>query len=57
MTGFTFPSNKEEYRRAGARVYGRVGRGIGLSAMYFTPLGGRNTGDTRGLSGGINVSF
>jgi hypothetical protein len=57
MSGFTFPSNQEEYRRVGAKVYGRVGKGIGLSAMYFTTLGGRNTGDTRGLSGGVKVSL
>jgi hypothetical protein len=55
--GFTFPSNREEYRRAGIKVYGRVTGSFGLSAMAFTTLGGRNTGDSTGYSAGVVYGF
>ncbi len=55
--GFTFPSNKEEYSRAGVKLYARVTEMVGLSAAYFTTLDGRNTGDTDGLSAGAVFSF
>jgi hypothetical protein len=52
-----FPGNKEEYGRAGAKVYVKVAKQLGLSAMYFTTLSGRNSGDATGYSGGINYKF
>jgi hypothetical protein len=55
--GFTFPSNKEEYTRFGAKVYGRVTDGFGLSAAYFDTTDGRNTGDTDGFSVGGVLKF
>ena len=55
--GFTFPGNAEEYQRVGARVYVRASDRFGLSGAYFKTLDGRNTGDSSGFSGGINVSF
>ena len=55
--GFTFPSNKEEYSKIGVKVFGRVTDRIGLSAVYFTTLDGRNTGDSHGLSGGVVFRF
>ena len=51
--GFTFPSNKEEYSKAGVKVFGRVTDRFGLSAVYFTTLEGRNTGDSHGLAVGV----
>lgn len=48
--GFTFPSNREEYSKAGLKVYGRVTDRVGLSAVYFFTLDGRNTGDSDGFS-------
>ncbi|HEU4401943.1 MAG TPA: hypothetical protein VFT43_07540 [Candidatus Polarisedimenticolia bacterium] len=56
-SGAPFPSNKEEYERAGGKVYARVSDVIGLSAMFFTTLSGRNTGDATGYAGGINLRF
>ncbi len=55
--GFTFPSNREETRRAGAKVYGRINDHIGLAGTYFSTVEGRNTGDTAGFSFGVNYSF
>lgn len=55
--GFTFPGLKEEYQRAGLKVYGRITDRIGLSGQYFTTLDGRNTGNTSGFSIGANFGF
>jgi len=55
--GFTFPSNKEEYSKLGAKVYGRLTDRVGLSAAYFVTLDGRNTGDSDGFSVGAVFSF
>jgi hypothetical protein len=55
--GFTFPSNDDEYERAGAKLYGRITDYFGVSGMYFTTLDGENSGDSTGFSVGINYSF
>jgi hypothetical protein len=55
--GFTFPSNQEEYSRAGFKVYGRITERFGFSAAYFLTLDGRNTGDSDGFSVGAVSSF
>ncbi|MEA2604374.1 MAG: hypothetical protein QOF89_5366 [Acidobacteriota bacterium] len=55
--GFTFPSNRQEYSRIGARAYGRVTDRFGLSAAYYTTLDGRNVGDSHGFSGGLVFRF
>ncbi|HEX2162318.1 MAG TPA: hypothetical protein VHM02_00060 [Thermoanaerobaculia bacterium] len=51
--GFTFPSNREEFQRAGAKVYARASSRWGFSVAGFTTLDGRNTGDTSGFSVGV----
>jgi hypothetical protein len=56
-SGAPFPSNKEELERAGLKVWGRVSDSLGLSAMYFTTLSGRNTGDASGLAVGVDYSY
>ncbi len=56
-SGAPFPSNREEFSRVGAKVYWRVSERIGLTAMSFTVLSGRNTGDATGYSGGIIYRF
>lgn len=55
--GFTFPSNQEDFERAGAKVYFRLGDTLGLTASAYTTLDGRNTGDSTGLSVGGVVGF
>ncbi len=55
--GFTFPSNEEEYERVGLKAFIRLNDVYGLSAMAFATRDGRNTGDTAGLSLGLNFSF
>lgn len=55
--GFTFPSNKEEYERGGAKVFGRINDHLGLTAAAYKTFSGRNTGDSSGFSGGIDVRF
>jgi len=55
--GFTFPSNREEYQRVGAKVYARATPRVGFSAAGFTTLDGRNTGETSGFSVGIVAGF
>lgn len=55
--GFTFPSNREEYERVGAKAYFRFARGFGVSARYYTALDGRNTGDSSGFSLGVVAGF
>jgi hypothetical protein len=48
--GFTFPSNQDEYSRAGGKVYLRFSERFGAALSYFTTLDGRNSGDADGLS-------
>jgi len=48
--GFTFPSNQDEYSRAGGKVYVRFNDRFGGALAAFTTLDGRNSGDTDGLS-------
>ena len=55
--GFTFPSNKEEYTKLGAKVYARLTDVIGVSGAYFVTLDGRNTGDSDGFSIGAVFHF
>ncbi|MDX1997176.1 MAG: hypothetical protein SF066_05605 [Thermoanaerobaculia bacterium] len=55
--GFTFPSNREEYQRVGAKVYARVSERFGLSLVAFDTLDGRNTGETSGFSAGLSLRF
>jgi len=55
--GFTFPSNRQEYSRLGAKVYGRVTDRFGLSAAYYQTLDGRNVGDSSGFSGAVVLRF
>lgn len=55
--GFTFPSNKDEHSRAGAKLYARLGGRWGFSVLGFTTLSGRNSGETQGFSLGTNVRF
>lgn len=55
--GFTFPSNEEEFQRAGLRVFARLTDRFGLSAAGFTTLDGRNTAKSEGYSGGLVVGF
>jgi hypothetical protein len=55
--GFTFPSNREDYSKAGVKIFGRVTDRVGLSALYFVTLDGRNTGDSDGFSGGVVFHF
>lgn len=47
-TGFTFPSNRQETRQIGARLYARITGAIGVTVGGFTTVGGRNTADTSG---------
>lgn len=51
--GFTFPSNREEFQRLGAKVYARATPRWGFSVAGFTTLDGRNSGDTSGISVGV----
>ncbi len=53
----SFPENQEEYDRAGAKVYVRIGDRFGLAASVFDTLDGRNTGDATGVSVGTVLGF
>lgn len=55
--GFTFPGNEEEYRRAGVKGFWRLTDALGVAAAASTTLGGRNTGDTKGVSLGMNYHY
>ena len=55
--GFTFPSNRDEYLRVGAKVYGRFTERLGGTLGAFTTLDGRNSGDLSGAFGGVVWSF
>ena len=52
-----FPSNREEYQRAGAKIYARLSDRLGISVAGFDTLDGRNTGETSGFSAGLNLRF
>ena len=56
-SGFTFPSNQEEFQRVGLRVFGRFNDRFGLSGSYFTTLDGRNSAETEGFSVGTVFGF
>jgi hypothetical protein len=56
-SGFTFPSNQEEFQRVGLRVFGRFNDHFGLSGSYFTTLDGRNSAETEGFSVGTVFGF
>jgi hypothetical protein len=49
----TYPSNKDEYKRLGAKIYGKISGHLGTFVGVFTTLGGRNSGDTTGLFAGL----
>lgn len=55
--GFTFPSNEEEYERAGGKLFARFTESFGGSLSAFTTLDGRNTGDATGVAAGLVVDF
>lgn len=55
--GFTFPSNEEEYSRAGGKAYARLTEALGASFAAFTTLDGKNTGNTTGVSAGLVLNF
>ncbi len=55
--GFTFPSNRDEYQRVGAKVYARFTDNLGGTLGGFTTLDGRNSGDITGFFGGVVWSF
>jgi hypothetical protein len=60
--GFTFPSNREEYSRLGAKLIGHLGTHPGdsrwsLFAGGFVTLDGRNVGDASGFSAGVIRTF
>jgi hypothetical protein len=55
--GFTFPSNREEYDRIGAKVFVRLGGRLGIALAGWDTLSGRNTGDSRGVSLGLDIGF
>jgi hypothetical protein len=55
--GFTFPSNKDEYERIGAKLFSRFNDSFGWSIAAFTTLDGRNSGDTTGYSAGLVFSY
>jgi len=55
--GFTFPSNQEEYQRAGAKAYIRASDRFGVSVGGFSTFDGRNTGDASGLWLGLVARY
>jgi hypothetical protein len=55
--GFSFPSNKDESHRVGAKGFMRLSGGWGVTAQVFTTLAGRNSGDTTGFSAGLVVRY
>ncbi|MEX1024506.1 MAG: transporter [Planctomycetota bacterium] len=48
-----FPTNEEEYSRAGINAYVRINDHFGLTGNYRTTFDGRNTGDVEGFSLGL----
>ena len=55
--GATFPSNRQQYDRAGVKAYGRINGSLGVSLHGFTTLAGRNVGETSGVSVGMAYGF
>lgn len=55
--GFTFPGNQDETSRIGGKVYARLTDVVGVSALAFSTLDGRNSGDTTGYALGAVVHF
>lgn len=55
--GFTFPSNREEWDRVGAKVLIGLTDQLRLSASGFTTLDGRNTGHSSGLGIGVVATW
>jgi hypothetical protein len=55
--GFTFPSNKDEFQRVGAKAFLRFSPNWGGVAHVFTTLAGRNAGDATGFGAGIVVKY
>jgi len=55
--GFTFPSNKEDLQRLGAKAVVVFPNGWGGFAGAFSTLDGRNTGNATGLSAGLLRKF
>jgi len=55
--GFTFPSNKDETQRVGAKLYVRGSGNWGAVFEGFTTLSGRNSGDATGIGAGLVVSY
>lgn len=55
--GFTFQGLREEYERIEGKLYLRTGSRFGLALSAFETLGGRNTGDSQGVSLGGVASF
>lgn len=48
-----FPTNEEDYTRAGLSLYWRLSERYGLTGSWRTTLDGRNTGDVDGFSVGF----
>jgi hypothetical protein len=55
--GFTFPSNKDETERLGAKVFVRLNESFGAQVAAFQTLDGRNSGDASGVSAGFTFGF
>ena len=55
--GFTFPGNKDETTRLGAKVFARLTESIGAQVSAFQTLDGRNSGDISGVSAGFTFGF
>ena len=55
--GFTFPSNREEYSRLGAKVIAAVSPRWAVFGGGFTTLDGRNAGNAEGFTLGVIRKF
>jgi hypothetical protein len=55
--GFTFPGNKDETERLGAKVFARLTESVGAQVSAFQTLDGRNSGDISGVSAGFTFGF
>jgi len=56
-SGFTFPSNQEEYERVGAKLLADIDSRWAVFAGGFTTLDGRNVGNADGLFFGAIFHF
>ena len=54
--GFTFPSNRDEYQKIGARIFARLNERLGLTAGVFETLDGRNSADSSGFFAGLVIN-